>query len=86
MIITCRKAALLISHSQEEPLSFVAFFSLKIHLLICSSCRKFRSFVGELTNYFADFFSEEGLDVVGDESEVKLRIWQKIVAKQTLQN
>lgn len=40
-MLTCKDASHLISESQERPLGFWESWSLKLHLMMCSYCRRF---------------------------------------------
>ena len=41
-MITCKRAAELISQAEEAPLGRWQSFLLRLHLLVCSMCRRFR--------------------------------------------
>ena len=41
-MITCKRAAELISHAEEAPLGRWRAFQLRFHLFFCAMCRRFR--------------------------------------------
>jgi hypothetical protein len=41
-VITCKRAAELISHAEEAPLGRWRAFQLRLHLLLCAMCGRFR--------------------------------------------
>lgn len=41
-MLSCKQASQLISQSLEQPLAMRERFALKLHLLICKYCRRFR--------------------------------------------
>jgi hypothetical protein len=41
-MLSCKQASQLISQSLEQPLAMRERFALKLHLLICRYCRRFR--------------------------------------------
>ena len=41
-MLSCKQASQLISQSLEQPLVMRERFALKLHLLICKYCRRFR--------------------------------------------
>ena len=41
-MITCKRAAELISQAEEVPLSRWRSFQLRLHLVCCTMCRRFR--------------------------------------------
>ena len=42
MLITCKQASQLISQSLDHPLSWSEKVRLKLHLLICDACTRFK--------------------------------------------
>ncbi len=41
-MLTCKQASQLISQSLDQPLSWSQRLQLKMHLLLCSTCNRFR--------------------------------------------
>lgn len=41
-MLTCKQASQLISQSLDQPLSWSQRLQLKMHLLLCSACNRFR--------------------------------------------
>ena len=40
-MLTCRQATQLLSERQDRPLLFKEQSGLRLHLMVCSSCRRF---------------------------------------------
>ena len=55
MMITCEKAAWLISKSQDQKLSIREAVQLKMHLLGCRFCRAYQKDIGILTEGIREF-------------------------------
>jgi hypothetical protein len=47
-MLSCRRATQLISLGLDRPLTFGERCSLRVHLLICSACRRYRRHLGAL--------------------------------------
>ena len=43
MIPSCKDVAELLSQGQDRPLNWVEHVRLRVHLLLCDSCRNFRN-------------------------------------------
>jgi hypothetical protein len=41
-VLNCHDATLLMSESQERPLSLMEHMSLKLHVSMCSGCKNFK--------------------------------------------
>lgn len=48
IMLNCRQATLLISQSQDRELTRKEKIALKIHLILCSACRKFNKQISSL--------------------------------------
>lgn len=42
MVLSCKRATLLIEQSHHQPLSFLARLQLNIHLKICEKCTRYK--------------------------------------------
>ena len=59
MILSCRKAAELISISRERPLRFWEQIRLRVHLWMCAYCTQYYRQMLVMRRIFAQFRSEE---------------------------
>ncbi len=41
-MLTCQQASQLISHSLDHPLSWYELMQLRLHLMMCGACNRFR--------------------------------------------
>ena len=55
-MLTCKQAAVLLSQSQDRQLSLREQGALRLHLLVCDTCRKFRQQVEFLSRASRQFF------------------------------
>ncbi len=59
MMLSCRKAAELISLSQERPLRFWEQIRLRVHLWMCAYCTRYYQQIRTMRRIFAQFRSNE---------------------------
>ncbi len=57
-MISSRKATELISKKMDEPLSGWETFSLKVHLLVCWCCNRFKKQIDIINNQLKEIASE----------------------------
>ena len=72
--ISCKKATYLISKKEQGHINLFDRFTLRIHLSICSLCKRFEQQTGLIIKHAKHTHSEEKLS-----EEVKERIVKEIV-------
>ncbi len=78
-MLNCKQASQLISQSLEQPLAMRERFALKLHLLICKYCRRFRQqlhAIGVALKLTARAIEND--DTIKMPSETKQRLIQSI--------
>ena len=78
-MLSCKQASQLISQSLEQPLVMRERFALKLHLLICKYCRRFRQqlqAIGVALKLTARAIEND--DTIKMPSETKQRLIQSI--------
>jgi hypothetical protein len=78
-MLSCKQASQLISQSLEQPLAMRERFALKLHLLICRYCRRFRQqlqAIGVALKLTARTIEND--DTIKMPSETKQRLIQSI--------
>ena len=72
--ISCKKATYLVSKKEQGHINLFDRFTLRIHLSICSLCKRFEKQTGLIINHAKHNHTKEKLP-----NEVKERIVKKIV-------
>lgn len=75
--LNCREAAALLSDRSERPLALHERLALRMHLLICGACRRYRRYLESLHQSLGgDAPAVEGPDATGESlsADEKLRI------------
>jgi hypothetical protein len=81
--VNCRKATELISRRMDQPLPGLAAFSLHVHLLTCSSCKRFERHLGWIRRWVRRLQGDLDQAVIDDMTrtlspEARLRIRESI--------
>jgi hypothetical protein len=83
-LLTCKDASRLQSQSQDQPLRLGERLSLRLHLLICDNCRRFKQQLDLIRRACQRVNEPDGLNVQdkGLSSEAKTRILQELASRQ----
>jgi len=82
-MLTCKQASQLISQSLDHPLSWVQRLQLRLHLLICTPCTRFRQQLDLLRRALQNIRNSiENDDAVQLPLDAKDRILHKIELNQ----
>lgn len=78
-MLNCYEASQLISQSLDRPLSFSERLQLKVHLLMCDACRRFKQQLNQLKQHLKALMQKVETDESLQLSQaVKSAILQKI--------
>jgi hypothetical protein len=83
-MLTCKDASRLQSQGQDRPLHLGERLSLRLHLLICDNCRRFRQQLDLIRRACERVNKTEGLNAGGKElsPEAKARILDELASRQ----
>jgi len=82
-MLTCKQASQLISQSLDHPLSWVQRLQLRLHLLICTPCTRFRQQLKLLRRALQNIRSNiENDDAIQLPLDAKDRILHNVELKQ----
>jgi hypothetical protein len=83
-LLTCKDASRLQSQAQDRPLRLGERLSLRLHLLICDNCRRFKQQLNLIRRACRQVNEPDGMDVHGKElsPEAKTRILKKLASRQ----
>lgn len=62
MMAPCRQISHLISQEQDRPLTFSQRWGLRLHVMMCTPCRRYRQSVATLTTMIRRLLSEQESD------------------------
>ena len=83
LMLTCKQASQLISHSLDQPLSWSDRMKLKFHLFICNACTRFNQQLRLIKNAVLRIkFETENDATIQLSLEAKARINQAIESNQ----
>ena len=83
-MLTCKDASRLQSQSQDRPLHLGERLSLRLHLLICDNCRRFKQQLDLIRRACQRANESEGMRVGGKElsPEARTRILKELASSQ----
>ena len=83
-MLTCKDASRLQSQSQDRPLHLGERLSLRLHLLICDNCRRFKQQLNLIRRACQKVNEPDGMGVHGKglPPEAKARILKELASRQ----
>lgn len=83
-MLTCKDASRLQSQAQDRPLHLGERLSLRLHLLICDNCRRFKRQLNLIRQACQQVNEPDGVDVQGKalSPEAKTRILKELASRQ----
>jgi hypothetical protein len=84
-LLTCKDASRLQSQAQDRPLRFGERMGLRLHLLICDNCRRFKLQLDLIRRACRQVNESErrGVEQPGLAPEAKARILKELASKQS---
>ena len=81
-MLTCKQASQLISQSLDHPLSFPNRFKLRLHLVLCDACCRFKRQLNQLRNALQQLCQgTEVDDTITLSAQAKVRIIDSVASK-----
>lgn len=81
-MLSCKQASQLVSQSLDRPLNFRERFALRIHLMLCAACRRFKRQLYWLQHAIQRMVAETEQDeALGMPGQVRERIAQTLESR-----